>query len=325
MEQVHFKQGLAMFIGGMFLLSSPISADTPPIREDFASLATLQENWHISSWGHDKKQYSPDMVTVDDGILRLSMEPDSQDGAPRPICGEITYTTQKFLYGSFAASIKTTAKAGGVVGWFVYNHGVPGDGKLHEIDMEYLTEDLSQIQLTLHHDGYGVDHQIVPVDFDPAAEFHEYRFDWYPDSVSYYIDGTHIGTLTDSVPDDSCSIMLNYWSNNDPHWGGPMPDTISHMYVDYMEYSPLDSATALAKPREARTQEQLQISRSGRILHLKGEGTYRLHGYTPQGRTLIKKQSVGITERRITLPEYRGVYLLQISRGNYCETIRITP
>ncbi len=87
------------------------------------------------------------MVTVEDGILRLAMAPDWVDaarhgdalwfkesliGAPRPICGEVTYTPNQFLYGSFRASIKTSDQAGGVVGWFLYKDGVPGDGNLRD-------------------------------------------------------------------------------------------------------------------------------------------------------------------------------------------------
>ncbi len=219
-----------------FILIVAIAASliSAKITEEFNSMEELNQNWWVSGWGNVPKQYRKENVTIEDGILKLTMIPDSLNGAPRPLCGEITYTSEKVLYGSFRASIKTTHLSGGVVGWFVYKHGAPGDGNLHEIDMEILTEDLSQIQYTLHHDHHTVDHVIDPLEFDPSAAFHEYRFDWYPDSVLFFIDGIQREILTVQVPDDSCQIMLNYWSNNNPHWGGDMPSDTSHMWVDYM-------------------------------------------------------------------------------------------
>ena len=113
----------------LLVISLFLSAQTP-ILEEFNSTAELNQNWWISQWGQAAKQYSADMVTVEEGLLKLTMEPAwvseaehstlpwyiaSLIGAPGPICGEVTYTAEKLLYGSFRASIKTTNKSGGVV------------------------------------------------------------------------------------------------------------------------------------------------------------------------------------------------------------------
>lgn len=294
------------------------------VTEEFNSLDELKQNWWISSWGHVPKQYSADNVAVEDGILRLTMIPDSLDGAPRPLCGEVTYTGKKFLYGSFRASIKTTERSGGVVGWFVYKDGVPGDGNLHEIDMEILTEDITQIHYTLHHDAYSVDHAVDPLGFDPSADFHEYRFDWYPDSVVYYIDGERRMKQTVTIPDDSCSVMLNYWSNNNVNWGGDMPDTVTHMWVDYMHYVPLtfeETPVAEVSPIKKMTSRISATSRELTVIPSM-EQPVNLSIYSLKGQLLFQKEIFGRTRLNHRLSE--GAYIVRLRGTAGVEVQKIT-
>ncbi len=280
----------------LMIISAIVSIVRGSVKEDFNSLDELKQNWWISNWGHAPKQYDKNLVSVSDGILQLSMVPDTLDGKPRPRCSEITYSTEKFQYGSFRASIKTTTLSGGVVGWFVYKDGVPGDGQLHEIDMEILTEDITQIHYTLHHDEYSVDHTVDQLGFDPSAAFHEYRFDWYPDSVVYYVDGLRRYAQTHKVPDDSCQIMLNYWSNNNKNWGGDMPDSISHMWVDYMHFFPLNDQTALIKnsPFGAR-KGFAEVQRGNITITPPRSGTYQLSLYSLNGTEIYSELIAGVT------------------------------
>lgn len=284
------------------------------VYEEFNSMDELKENWWISRWGQTAKQYDTNHVAVEDSVLKLTMTPDSLDGNPRPLCGEVTYTSAKFLYGSFRASIKTTEKSGGVVGWFVYKDGVPGDGNLHEIDMEILTEDLTQIHYTLHHDEYSVAHKIHPLSFDPSADFHEYRFDWYPDSVVYFIDGERRELLTTQVPDDSVQIMLNWWSNNNAYWGGDMPDTVTHMWVDYMHYLPLEAIDPTAQTDRFVKSKQYcsRIIAGSSQLNITPSmtGPVELSVYSPSGRELISQSIQG--ESVVNHSLSRGTYLVQM-------------
>lgn len=300
-----------MGLGTILLAAAVISG---AISEEFNSMEELKQNWWISRWGQEAKQYDTNHVTVEDSVLKLTMTPDSLDGKPRPLCGEVTYTSAKCLYGSFRASIKTTEKSGGVVGWFVYKDGVPGDGNLHEIDMEILTEDLSQIHYTLHHDEYSVAHKIDPLGFDPSADFHEYRFDWYPDSVVYFIDGERREVLTTKVPDDSVQIMLNWWSNNSVHWGGDMPDTVTHMWVDYMHYLPLEAIdpTSISSRFVKSNQNNSQIVVGNSRLNITPAmtGIVDLSIYSPSGREVLSRSITG--EAVVDHALSRGTYLVQL-------------
>lgn len=211
----------------IYFMSQIVLSET--IRQNFNSMAELNTFWDLSAWTNENRTHSPSNVSIKDSVLVLKLS-GSQAGQ-KPVCAEITSKRSNFKYGSYRASIKTTNIAGAVVGWFVYR-GSP----LNEIDIEFLTRDISQVYFTLHHITTNVDHQVKKIAFDPSTAFHEYRFDWYPNRVDYYIDSKYITSLTKSVPDSFATIMLNHWSGNITGWGGDAPTQDVYMYVDYMEY-----------------------------------------------------------------------------------------
>src|SRR3954469_24013429 len=50
-----------------------------------------------------------------------------------------------------------------------------------------------------------------PPGFD-VTQFHDYRTDWTPHSVKWYIDGTLVRTETSVVPDDPMRAHMNFWA-----------------------------------------------------------------------------------------------------------------
>jgi beta-glucanase (GH16 family) len=70
--------------------------------------------------------------------------------------------------------------------------------------------------------------------FDPTADFQEYRFDYAPNSVSFYADGQLMKTWTDGLPRTSMHLMLNTWF---PTWlDGRRPKKTVHTYVDWIRF-----------------------------------------------------------------------------------------
>ena len=72
--------------------------------------------------------------------------------------------------------------------------------------------------------------------YDPSEEFHEYRFDWIPGSVSFYADGQLLQVMDDSALgyDSPGHIIINHWSNGNEGWsaGPPTQDAVlTIMYV----------------------------------------------------------------------------------------------
>jgi hypothetical protein len=198
--------------------------------EGFDTLEKMKQNWGISTWGGDNRVHSAENVRVADGILDLELS-GSQPGQ-KPVCAEIVSKRSDFHYGTYRSSIKVTNKPGAVVGFFIYL-GNP----LNEIDIEFLTVDPRTAYFTLHHNTANVDHTTRPLAFDPSAAFHEYRFDWYRDSVVFFIDAKRQAVLKKQVPLHKSLFMLNHWSGNIAGWGGPAPREDVHMLVDWAYYS----------------------------------------------------------------------------------------
>lgn len=86
--------------------------------------------------------------------------------------------------------------------------------------------------------GYDVQH----LPFRPDADFHEYRFDWIPGSVSYYADDVLLKVFTHDIPNSPGHMVINHWSNGDAGWsaGPPIQDTAitiqyTHLYFNSSE------------------------------------------------------------------------------------------
>lgn len=211
-------------------LSAPWLVSGASFFEPFETLEKMKTNWSISTWGGENRTHSAANVVVNNGVLELKLS-GSQPGQ-KPVCAEIATKKSDFRYGTYRGSIKMTNKPGAVVGFFSYL-GSP----LNEVDIEFLTNNPRTAYFTLHHITTNVDHTTKPVAFDPSAAFHEYRFDWHPDSVVYYIDAQRVAILKKSVPDMAALFMINHWSGNIDGWGGPAPTQDVLMHVDWAYYS----------------------------------------------------------------------------------------
>lgn len=66
-------------------------------------------------------------------------------------------------------------------------------------------------------------------------EYHEYRFDWMPNQVSFYFDGKWLWDLVTDVPSWRTAILLSHWSNGASGWtqGPPTEDAV--MTVSYFK------------------------------------------------------------------------------------------
>lgn len=72
-------------------------------------------------------------------------------------------------------------------------------------------------------------------DGNAGWQYREYRFDWLPDRIDYYVDGWHALSFTDNVPSSPGAIHFSHWSNGNPLWthGPPLEDAV--MTVAYVK------------------------------------------------------------------------------------------
>jgi len=116
--------------------------------------------------------------------------------------------------------------------------------------MEFLSAQMnsssSPVNLVLHSTLSEIDggdakntptFKVVPLPFQPADGFHEYRFDWKPGSVTFYGDGERLLEFGDPlfVPSVPGKIILSHWSNGQPLWSGGPPAEDAVMLVSYFK------------------------------------------------------------------------------------------
>jgi hypothetical protein len=141
-------------------------------------------------------------------------------------------------FGSFRTFMKTTSISGTCASHFWYN----SDAK--EIDMEMLSRQQGVKQsnpypanLVVHSDASvaeGNDARNTAGFIEgkmgvvPSDGFHEYRYDWSENLVSFYLDGSWMGDLNQSVPAVPGVFQISHWSDGNPNWtaGPPAQDAI---------------------------------------------------------------------------------------------------
>lgn len=96
---------------------------------------------------------------------------------------------------------------------------------LHTPESDALGHDAS---LTNTFTSYGLQ-------FSPQDGFHEYRFDWTPQSVSFFVDGETVKVMTNGVPSTDGHISLSHWSNGDAGWTGGPPEVDAFTTVSYFK------------------------------------------------------------------------------------------
>ncbi|KAJ5893742.1 glycoside hydrolase family 16 protein [Penicillium taxi] len=165
--------------------------------------------------------------------------------------GEVKTARDDIKYGSFRVGMKLTPINGTCSAFFSYYNDT------QEIDMELLSHQYmnytradpngtpkSPINLVFHSlqtilagyqtpntSTYGV--PVLPISLSDA--FHEYRFDWTPERVSFYFDGQWLWDLIDEVPSLPSAILLRHWSNGARGWTKGPPITDAVMTVSYFK------------------------------------------------------------------------------------------
>merc|ERR1712059_3682 len=59
-------------------------------------------------------------------------------------------------------------------------------------------------------------------DVNTRTDFHDYAFEWLPDSITWFIDGKKIREVKKphNIPDMSAKILMNLWLFSSPYYFG---------------------------------------------------------------------------------------------------------
>ena len=209
-----------------------VSVFFKPFNCDFKNLD--KEIWSIGNHNLGLGYINPQNVDIINSNLRLKSPAEKYDGA------EI-YTTQKHGYGSYLARLKCPMAPGSLTAFFLYNGP---EGKNNEIDIEIYNDSTGRIDLSTWVNGKKThvddwDNALV-LPFDPTQDFHNYRIDYYPKAVSFYVDGILLQSWKRDIPSDKLHVLLNIWW---PEWlANNKPAKDSYAEVDKVSFFEITEA-----------------------------------------------------------------------------------
>ena len=139
-------------------------------------------------------------------------------------------TRARYSYGFYSVKMKA-AKCPGVISSFFTYTGRPWD----EIDIEFLGDDTTRVQFNYYTNGIGGHEFVYNLGFDASEEFHEYAFDWQPDSITWYVDGKPVYRATNNIPSTAGNIMMNIWNVADINagWAGKFDESYLPVRAEY--------------------------------------------------------------------------------------------
>ncbi|KAJ4319041.1 hypothetical protein N0V94_004092 [Neodidymelliopsis sp. IMI 364377] len=170
-------------------------------------------------------------------IVRAALTPENLVST-----AQIESVRDDIRFGSFRAYVKSTPVNGTCAASFWYHNDSS------EIDMELLSQRQLNpsfpINLSVHSDasvenGFDARNTLGFIDGqlerDPAEGFHEYRYDWSPDVVSFYTDGRWLGDIDAFVPKEQGIFQLSHWSDGNSNFTGRPPERDAVVTVAYFE------------------------------------------------------------------------------------------
>jgi beta-glucanase (GH16 family) len=175
--------------------------------------------------------------------------------------------------------MKTSKVPGTVAAFFFYRNNTS------EIDIESLSrfsdpyKTYFAIQPQIYDNGQAspLTHDKHNLQFDPtevtyiikssctfltrrfAQDFHEYRFDWLPGSVKFYIDNIFVREMTTNIPDSPGRVLLNHWTDGNPLFSGGPPNQNSDLSISHLNLF-FNSSESTAPPSCIKSKTPCQIS-----------------------------------------------------------------
>ena len=102
-------------------------------------------------------------------------------------------------------------------GFFSYNNQ-----NAEESDIEILTANMTRIHYTNQDPAGGPSSTVEgPMPEDATSAYHEYRTDWLPGKIVWYLDGVKQAQMTKYTPTVAAPWVWNNWANGGSWTQGP--------------------------------------------------------------------------------------------------------
>lgn len=180
--------------------------------------------WRKSNHQLERSQLDPNNVSLSNGAIRIKVPAGDLNGGE---FGSIDY----LKYGTYRTRMRVAPWKGAITGFFLY-HGNGGGGD--EIDIELYHDGEWQIAFTTWVKGNMTNTMKKAFEFDPSAEYHEYRIDFYPKQVRFFVDSKLFQEFNSGLPEEAMRLLVNTWF---PNWlSGVAPATDQYTYIDWFQY-----------------------------------------------------------------------------------------
>jgi beta-glucanase (GH16 family) len=196
--------------------------------QDDSSFSEGFDTFDASRWSRGdhvlgRSYLDPANVSTGGGNLRIVIPARTYEG------GEVR-TNALHGYGSYSARIQLPNAPGSITGFFLYK----SPDYESEIDIELFNDSSRRIMFSTYAGGSQTHTETMTLPFDPTTGFHEYRFDYAPDSVTFYADGRTMKRWDSGIPQTSMHLMVNTWF---PTWLHPKrPNKTVYTLVDHIGY-----------------------------------------------------------------------------------------
>lgn len=217
--------------------------------ETFDNLDPLR--WTPSNWSGFWQQpgltgtFQPNNAYVDgQGHLVLALKTQS---CATGLCAQAAelQSAQRFGFGRYtyrmrAASTSANPRKAGQVhpgnisGAFSYV-----DNSATEIDIEIEGNRPKTLNAAVWNGLTRKSYAALPTDTSFGQGFQTYSYEWRPDRITYFLNGTRVWETTQNIPQSPASIMLNIWPTLDNAWGGIATPGTVYMLVDSVSFEPL--------------------------------------------------------------------------------------
>ncbi len=181
----------------------------------------------------------PNNVTVGDGLLKCLVD--------KPKTSASIASNIQYGYGTYITRMKFPGTDQNLRGAFWLKDGTYGE---EEIDIEYYGYMPSSIDLTIYIGPGEIQLATKRIDLgrNLAFDFHEWKIEYFPGKIIYYLDGVEIWRFAD--PKVPTRPMLIRIKADNPSW---RPDSISpgytlSDYVTFYDYVPVKCSITITSP-----------------------------------------------------------------------------
>lgn len=203
---------------------------------DFSKGGSTEFHWAdgYTNGGNFNCYWRKSSANVTNGVMGMTV---SKEGSG--YAGAEYRTEKTSSYGFYSVCMKAAKCSGVISSFFTYTNTPVWD----EIDIEFLGKDTTKIQFNYFTKGVDEGHVFLfDLGYDASESFHEYAFDWQPQSITWYVDGIAVYRATENLPSHPMQIMANVWNcRGADEWSGAfdtsaIPATAEYKWLAFSPY-----------------------------------------------------------------------------------------